>query len=165
MTRPLGKTVNLSEATLLGIPKLTFPAHKRTRFNAPVPVVVLKRKTAFSLLARRDTGGIVRAALSNARLICLCGNLAARTMIYAAIVSPRRPFSYALRPPPRPSGDRNALMRAPPRYTAAALEQTSSRYFSTTTVTVLHQTRREKKGVGAIRSRGIRSFTTTSLLI
>lgn len=31
MTRPLGKTVNLSEAALLGIPKLTLP--ESTRFD------------------------------------------------------------------------------------------------------------------------------------
>ena len=115
MTRPLGKTVNLSEAALLGIPKLTLP--ESTRFDRDYVSLSLR-----SFLIHDDSLHPVGRTTAHAhaatlgRVICLCvhrGNLAA-TMIYAAIVSPRRPFSCASSFEADPFR-RNALMRAPPR--------------------------------------------------
>lgn len=96
MTSPLGKTLNLSEAALLGIPKLTLPAinqrsMQRERKERPpflLPPLVARRYSTPGGDAV-ETRSVVARTRSNAlgRVICLCvPRQAGGTMIYAAIV-------------------------------------------------------------------------------
>lgn len=95
MTSPLGKTLNLSEAALLGIPKLTLPAinqrsmqgNERNGRRFFPPLVARRYSTSGGDAV--ETRSVVARTRSNAlgRVICLCvPRQAGGTMIYAAIV-------------------------------------------------------------------------------